>query len=369
MLLAKAKKALGSPGFNLAWFGDIVPALETTDFVEGLLTSAGMSVLYGESNCGKTFLALDLGMHVALGREWFGRACDVGTVVYVAAEGGFGVRNRVAAFRLRHGLDDDAVPFGLAVSQVNLLDANADTPRLIATIHQAAEKFEQPVRLVVIDTLSRALFGGNENAPEDMGALVSNADAIRQATGAHVLFVHHLGKDDARGMRGHSLLLAAIDTEIVLERDNVSSTTTATVKKQRDLELFGVFPFRLDVIELGLNGRGKAVTSCVVTEAERPKVAGADAKLTADETAALKELREFVNRHGEEGIEPEPGMRRVTAVQRWAVKEWWIKVGVVSVEDAKKLSSSERSDISRLFKRLKAKGRIGVRGEWLWLLP
>jgi RecA-family ATPase len=58
---------------------------------------------------------------------------------------------------------------------------------------------------VVIDTLSRALAGGNENAPDDMGALVINTDKVRQLTGAALIYIHHSGKDAALGARGHSL--------------------------------------------------------------------------------------------------------------------------------------------------------------------
>ena len=72
--------------------------------------------------------------------------------------------------------------------------------------------------LVVIDTLARALAGGNENAPEDMGALIGNAKRIQEATGAAVLFVHHSGKDTSRGSRGHSSLKGAADLEIEVTR-------------------------------------------------------------------------------------------------------------------------------------------------------
>src|SRR4051812_18886432 len=68
--------------------------------------------------------------------------------------------------------------------------------------------------MVVIDTLFRALAGGNENACEDMGTVVANADRIRAATGACVLMIHQCGKDAVRGMRGHSSLKAATDSEI-----------------------------------------------------------------------------------------------------------------------------------------------------------
>lgn len=94
-----------------------------------------------------------------------------------------------------------------------------------------------------------------------MGALIRNADRIRERTGAHLCFIHHSGKDASRGGR------AAIDTEIEVKRhDNVS---VAKVKKQRDLEESeDELSFSLQVVELGTNGRGKPVTSCVVVEAE-----------------------------------------------------------------------------------------------------
>jgi hypothetical protein len=128
----------------------------------------------------------------------------------------------------------------------------------------AAERLTCPVGLIVVDTLSRAMAGGNENSPEDMGALVRNLDTIRQHLPAHVAVVHHSGKDAARGARGHSLLRAATDTEIEVSREIGSSTSSARVTKQRELELGDEFPFTLVPVELGANRRGKPVTSCVV---------------------------------------------------------------------------------------------------------
>ena len=81
---------------------------------------------------------------------------------------------------------------------------------LIAAINERQKTFSKPLRLIVIDTLARAIAGGDENKSESMGQLVVHADAIRKETGAHVLFVHHSGKDQARGARGHSSLLSLI---------------------------------------------------------------------------------------------------------------------------------------------------------------
>jgi hypothetical protein len=100
-----------------------------------------------------------------------------------------------------------------------------------------------------------------------MGTLVSAADRVRLETGAHVAFIHHSGKDETRGARGHSLLRAAVDTEVRVERGEESGTVVVRVTKQRDLECAGIFNFKLDKVTLGVNRRGKPITSCVVKEA------------------------------------------------------------------------------------------------------
>lgn len=255
----------------LVYFDAIKPNLDAADFVEGLLIEASMAVVYGESNCGKTFFMTDLGLHIAMGKPWRGREIEHGGVIYCALEGSHGISNRVAAFRLHHKLDGQDIPFAIVPSGVNMLDPAADTQPLIDTIRVAMDHMRVPVRLVVIDTLSRALAGGNENAPDDMGALVTNTDRVRQATTAAVAYVHHSGKDQAKGARGHSLLRAATDTEIEVSRDDTAGPSLARVTKQREMEIEGEFPFKLEVIELGQNRRGKSVTSCVVVDAELAK--------------------------------------------------------------------------------------------------
>ena len=237
---------------------DITPVLSADDYVEGLLIAGGMSVVYGPSNVGKTFFAADLAMHVAMGWEWRDREVSAMPVVYVAAEGSFGIRNRVAAFRKHHALSA-ALPLYVIPVSVNLLDDEEAVERLINTVRV------KRAGMVVLDTLARVIAGGNENASEDMGKLIANCDRIRAVADAHVMLVHHTGKDEARGARGHSSLRAATDTEI--EVSGGDGVSVAKVTKQRDLEIEGEFGFGLKVIGLGVNARGKEVTSCVVVEA------------------------------------------------------------------------------------------------------
>ncbi len=256
----------------LVWFRDIQPVLDVRDFVQGVFVDQALIMVYGPSNAGKTFWLTDLSLHIAAGLGWCGRRVEQSGVVYVPMEGGHGFRNRVAAWKAAHDMADTDLPFVAIPSSLNLMDADADVDALIAAIKAAGSALSVPVRLVVIDTLARSMAGGNENDPQDMGDLIANADRIRQETGAAVAFIHHSGKDEARGGRGHSSRLAAADTEIHVT--DGEDGHTATVEKQRDLPKGDVFRFDLKVIELGHNRHGEAVTTCIVEHDAAPQQSG-----------------------------------------------------------------------------------------------
>lgn len=257
------------------------------DFVERLLLEGGSSVIYGPSNCGKSFWILDLAVSVATGKRFRDELeVDQGAVVYVALEGSFGVRNRIEALR-RSGMIDDSTPLFICFAPVSLLEAT-HAGRLAATVKQAAEESGLPCRLVILDTLARAMAGGDENKGQDMTAAMASIDAIRAATGAHVAVVHHCGKDDSKGARGHSSLRAAVDTEIEVSRPEGKSISTVRVTKQRDLPIGDPMPFSLVSVELGIDRRGNPITSCIVKHedemmASKPGKAGRTAKCTPEE--------------------------------------------------------------------------------------
>ena len=169
-------------------------------------------------------------------------------------------------------------PFFVCYEPVSLLE-HGHTTRLVDTVKACARRTDHPIRLVVLDTLARAIAGGDENSSQDMTAAIATVDAIRQATGAHVMIIHHCGKDEARGARGHSSLRAAVDTELEVSRPEGQSISTLRATKQRDMEAGGPMPFSLVSVPIGLNHRGKPVTSCLVKHedpmmAPQPKKGG-----------------------------------------------------------------------------------------------
>jgi hypothetical protein len=58
------------------------------------------AILYGESGAGKSFMALDMALHVATGREWHGHKVRQGAVFYIAGEGVGGMGARCKAWTI-----------------------------------------------------------------------------------------------------------------------------------------------------------------------------------------------------------------------------------------------------------------------------
>ncbi len=258
------------PGLPLSVaFADELPETFTPpdELVEGVLTAGDGSVLYGDSNSGKTFFVIDMAAAVARGAQWMGRNTEPGLVVYLAAESPASVRGRLQAYQRHHGV---RVPnFAIVQSPIDLFDGDADTEAVIAVVRQLERQRGQKVRLIVGDTLARLSAGANENAGQDMGLVVRRFDRIRTACNAHFLLIHHSGKAAANGARGWSGIRAAVDTEI--EVTDSPTGRCAEITKQRDLSTKGErIGFRLDTVTLGTTKWGAAATSCVVVPADAP---------------------------------------------------------------------------------------------------
>jgi AAA domain len=229
----------------------------TNPLIEGLLDEGALSVIYGDSGSGKTFVALDLGFHVASGRPWNGKQVAHGLVVYIAAEGGRRIKTRLAALKAHFKPNTEPL-LALVRYPIDLRTSDANLQELIALVRTAERQVGKKCVWVIVDTLSRAIAGGDENSSIDMGRIVVAADRIRAGTGAHFSFVHHTGKDALRGARGHSLLRAATDTEIE------TTANILTVTKQRDLAGGLAVSFGLVDQEIGRDDEGKVAKSAVV---------------------------------------------------------------------------------------------------------
>lgn len=219
--------------------------------IKGMLQRGSHTVMYGAPGAGKTFVALDLAYHVAAGKEWQGRRVKQGTVLYLAYEGIGGMAKRAAALAQHYG--DGDVPLYVTGADYNLRE-----PAGRKLLGEDLAHLPDKPALVVIDTLARAMKGGDENSAQDMGAMNDAVSALIEATGACVMLLHHSGKNKAGGARGSSALLGAIDTEFEIDQRQILS------RKQRDVELADPLGFKLVPVTVGIDEDGDALLSCVV---------------------------------------------------------------------------------------------------------
>lgn len=350
-------------GFPLVYIDDLQPSLDADDFVQGVLQEGSAVVVYGESNSGKTFFVTDLSLHVAAGIPWRGKRVDQGGVIYCALEGNRGFRNRVVAWREQHDTLPGPIHFAAIQVPINMLDAEHHIPALCAAVKQAAERMGVPIKMIVIDTLSRALAGGDENSSVDMGALIANMDNIRADTKALVAFIHHSGKDASKGARGWSGIRAAIDTEIEIKVDE-DGQRVAEVVKQREMQKGQTFAFELDIIELGTNQHGEAVTTCLVKHSDGEAYAGASLhrhRLPPSQQRALEVLADLVAGSGQGGHAGTPaGIPSVP--EKWWRERFYERAMPGAEQDAKQKAFRRASDA------LIAARRVGMSAGRVWVI-
>ena len=241
--------------------GEIKPKLAGRYLVKNLLEPGCVSILYGPSNSGKSLVALDLAMHVAAGHDWHGNKVRgrSGQVLYICSEGVRGFKNRISAVAIwGPELFADAkrkAGFSLFSGAVDFSSA-----KTVAEIIAQLQVRKLAPDLVVIGTLARNFGQGDENSVRDMVSFISNVERLAEAFGAHVIIVHHTGKDRTKNARGSSALNAAVSTEIKVTNASGKSVVIEVIK-QRDLPVGRALSFKIKTVDLGTDEDGENVAA------------------------------------------------------------------------------------------------------------
>jgi hypothetical protein len=204
--------------------------------VENVFHHNAFVVLWGESDSGKSFLALDWCLSICTGKAWLGKhAVTQGAAVYISAEGNAGFGNRIVAWCQSH---NSPLPtpdvFGVIPSSFGLTE-----PKELVEAVKTISTMKKPPSIIVIDTLNRNLGAGSENDPKDMGAFIRAADVLRETFNCTVVIIHHTGWNNERE-RGFSGLRGASDTMISASRKGDALIEGMVVRciKQKDADRF-----------------------------------------------------------------------------------------------------------------------------------
>ncbi len=325
--------------------------------VRGVLPTEGIAAMFGVSASGKSFLALDLGSAIAYGAAWFNCKVTQAPVVYLALEGEAGLSQRLRAWQLHH---DSGLPAALKfITQ----PFDLREPKDIAELVHAVKLTGSAGGLLIIDTLNRAASGADENSSQDMGCIIDAAKALQAELGGLVLLIHHAGKDQSKGLRGHSSLFAALDAAIEVKRNgNWREWSLAKAKDGSDGECRS---FELQTIEIDQYDDGEVITSCAVAPAE-PGQQTTRRTLTpksSNQRAIWKALEELFKNAEVNRTRPEDAPRDIPIGQP-AVRldEAISATRIALVCEPKRRTERTRVAIDGLI----AQGLLVHREDWIW---
>jgi len=237
--------------------------------IEGFLPENSYCILFGAPGTFKTFLALDVALSIATGFGMGANACwprivTPGPVLFAAGEGRPSISNRVRAWEKMHFVENE-VPQFILCDPVPMISEDFES-----FIKGALDASPEGYKLVVIDTVGRAMQGMNENTQEHASAFTKMVEKIQRELGATVLALHHTGHNETGRARGSSVFGADADTIIKLDRRDKDYVVSLSMMKQKDAQEWEKKKYiRLNEVHLTLET--KSLVAIKATENEYPK--------------------------------------------------------------------------------------------------
>lgn len=344
--------------FSLTRFADIKVSTAPAQLIKGLIPRSGLTLVWGPPKSGKSFVAFDAMMYVAIGWDYRGRDVICGPVVYCAFEGAEGYGRRAEAFRKHHGLGDDLNPPFYLVSA--RMDFVRDYQALIASIRSQIENSKPAA--VVLDTLNRSL-PGSESSDQDMAAYIKAADAIREHFSCAVIIIHHCGHDTSRP-RGHTSLTGAVDAQLAIKRD-AGDNIILEVEWMKDGPEGDRVISRLETVGVGTDDDGHQITSCVVVPADG--LAVIPRKAARPMKSALTALRALREAMSECGITPTgsshiPADVRVVTTVQW--RQYAYSMGISGADTTPR---AKQKAFKSAIEQLISGEHVGIWDDWVWL--
>lgn len=337
--------------------------------VKGLFGVGELSVTYGAPKTGKSFLLTSVALAIACGEpDWFGhRIKRPGMVIYCIMEGSGGFPNRLAAWSEKTGR---TVPDSFVYVPVRLRFLSdppgplhrrrkaiaEDIVRLGRLVTELEARSGAPCVMLVVDTVARAMTGRDENSTQDMGEFVDACAELQGLPGRpHVALVHHESKSG--NMRGSSALLGAGDTMLRVQRTEAGREWA--VEYSKDDADGEDHAFDLEMVTLGTDDDGDAITSCVIVDQGKPAPKKPKEKPQTNGDRSLAALAAAIARFG---VAPPDGyeipVEYVVTISQWRG---------VAIETIPGETREQRSDgFRKASQRLEQAGVVMMSGQFAW---
>lgn len=245
------------PRFTL---GEIFTRPRLEYLIQGMFVEQGTGVVSADYGGFKSFVALDMGLCVATGRDWMHRATKRGSVVYITPEGSYQHADRIKAWMKFHGVTELPENFEIIELPVQIGDAT-QCQILIDELRDLNPAF------IILDTVAKCNIGRDENDAAAMGLFTDGMEKVSRELGAFVLAIHHNNKNGTA--RGSVSLPANVDASLTLKRSPGRIVTIGCDRVKGapfdDFSLFG------QIVETGeADENSAAITSLVFMPTDTP---------------------------------------------------------------------------------------------------
>lgn len=237
--------------------------------IQGEIPEQGLTVIYGESGVGKSFIGVDYALRVAQTRR----------VLYVPTEGESGYTKRIEAWCAHHHLSYGECYF--MIGDVSLFD-KPTFESMLEDVKRLAPA------MTVMDTLAMAAAGMDENSARDMGLVLKACRRIITEAQSAVVLVHHT---NAGGMieRGSKTLRGNADSMIrVSPADDLIIIECSKTKDEAQFE-----PRYMALLPVSVVGIGESLVPILAD-----KVIRDDSVLTPNQRKLLDVLSLETSRDG-----------------------------------------------------------------------
>jgi len=265
---------------------------------DGLFIAGGTSLIGGKPKAGKTTLTRGLALAVAQGNPFLGRETRQGTVVLLALEE---KRSKVAEHFRRMGATDEAIVIHVGPAPK---DALAGLETLLNEYQPA---------LVIVDPILKFIRLRDGIDYAEVSAALEPITDLARRSGAHISFIHHLGKGERNGgdaFLGSTALFGAVDTGLLMKRKDQARTLESFQRYGDDLpESVLLLDPETGRVHMGgtaasarLEGVSESVLAAVQslcelaaqTGAERPTETDIREHIKGDQTVTAKALRRLL---------------------------------------------------------------------------
>lgn len=210
--------------------------------VEGVIWEASLNIVFGRPEAMKSLLLIDMLAAIAGGQPWLQGGGEPGWETHEAPvywvdfdSGRRETHDRIGAALRARRLGGNFVYSSMPKPPLDASD--------LASVAILADVIRRTgARAVVVDNLGVVSGGVEENSAAMIGVM-NNLRLLADETGAAVTLIHHsrksvqLGGNVGESLRGHSGILAALDTSIYLQRDPGSQIITGVPAKSRRVTL------------------------------------------------------------------------------------------------------------------------------------